>query len=157
MYPWQGLSLAQHSSSEYRPGLLCWETCLPSPVGLWQLFKCDLKMLGWALQNIFKQELPLYRKMEILLFRKPPELGFISDTSDNNRKKIVFVYSKCFTYIIYTSYICEELGRKKEEMHVKNLKHRNAWWVSRAILITIIISITITTPATSTAISNKTY
>lgn len=87
MCPWQGLSIAQHSSSEYCLGLLCWEKCLLSPVGLWQLFKCDLKMLGWALQNIFKQELPLYRKMEILLFRKLPELGFISDTSDNNTEK----------------------------------------------------------------------
>lgn len=34
------------------------------------------------------------------------------------------MHSKCFTYIIYTSYICEELGKKeKKETHVKNLKH----------------------------------
>lgn len=157
MRPWQGLGIAQHSSSEYRLGLLCWEKCLLSPVGLWQLFKCDLNMLGWALQNIFKQELPLYRKMEILLLRKPPELGFISETSDNNRKKICLrVFKVLHIYYLHFLHLWG-VGAKKKKNHVKNLKHRNPQSVSKAILITIIISTTITTPATSTAISHKTY
>lgn len=47
----------------------CCELCLLSSVGLWQLFKCKLNMLGLALQNISKQELPLNSKMEILLLK----------------------------------------------------------------------------------------
>lgn len=148
MPPWQGVGIAQHSSSEYGLGLLCWEKCLLSPGGLWQLFKCILKMLEWALPNIFKQQLPLYRKMEILFLRTPPELGFISQTWDNNGKKMCLPVFKVLHLW--------GVGAKKKN-HVKTLKHRNTQWVSKALLITIIISITITTPATSTAIFHKTY
>lgn len=84
-------------------------------------------MLGWALQNIFKQELPLYRKMEILLFRKLPELGFISDTSDNNtEKKNLSSCIQSASHILFTlSTSVRSWGKKiEEEMHVKNLKHR---------------------------------
>lgn len=44
---------------------------------------------------------------------------------------------------------------KKEEMHMKNQKHRNSQWVSKAILTITIISSTATTPATRSAIRHE--
>lgn len=69
---WRGLS--EHCPAHSNAASATWsawrcEMCFLSSVGLWQLFKCKLNMLGLALQNISKQELPLNSKMEILLLK----------------------------------------------------------------------------------------
>lgn len=104
--------------------------CLLSSVGLWQLSKYKSNLLGLASQSISKARTPMEEQNGNSALRKLPELGFISDTSDNILKNCL--HTKCLTYIIYTVYICEQLGWAGEEMHVKDLKHGNAQSFSEA-------------------------